>query len=446
MEEYTKIYTNYCTETYKVGLNTLKNEKGMTWNIYNAYRREMTLTVLDPVALFQKYILILQHKMDMHFELTREIYTDAINLEGALIHKELDTLENLLTRKPSLFTWLHRMDFWTTVKTGGVLSNFLSGIQNFYRLTNSNTSIASSIYGNTNGKKEEPITLLAGYFIYKLSIAHYWSVILRTPVIGIKSIDFFVTRSNSNTPLRYNSGGAFDFTTTILQFESCNKITHPTCTPVAPTPEIYSHILSYNKLYNTEQGISQAATYAFGWTHNSVDFTNTVKSKEITQIPSVKASYISTESQVIQGPGHTGGDLIKLGTRMELNVVFERPLANNYRIRIRYASKGINSLRIDGFWLSTKTVNTEATFTDLNLTNLKYENFKYIDINPTIYKDNILAEPINKLYLENLTSTPGNVLIIDKIEFIPITQAVLDYTEKQNLEKLQKELNNLFID
>ncbi|WP_413589505.1 insecticidal delta-endotoxin Cry8Ea1 family protein, partial [Bacillus toyonensis] len=52
LEEYTKIYTNYCTETYKVGLNTLKNEKGMTWNIYNAYRREMTLTVLDHVALF----------------------------------------------------------------------------------------------------------------------------------------------------------------------------------------------------------------------------------------------------------------------------------------------------------------------------------------------------------------------------------------------------------
>ncbi|AZJ24771.1 hypothetical protein CT694_35710 (plasmid) [Bacillus wiedmannii bv. thuringiensis] len=450
LEEYTKIYTNYCTETYKVGLNTLKNEKGMTWNIYNAYRREMTLTVLDPVALFQKYILILQHKMDIHFELTREIYTDAINLEGALVQKELDTLENLLTREPSLFTWLHRLDFWTTVKTGGVLSNFLSGIQNFYRYTNSNTSIPSSIYGNTNGKKEEPITLLGGYFIYKLLIAHYWSDILREPVIGIKSIDFFVTRSNPNTPLRYNSGGAFDFTTTILQFESCNKITHPTCTPVAPTPEIYSHILSYNTLYNTERGISQAATYAFGWTHNSVDFNNTISNEIITQIPAVKARDMDYSSIVRPGPGHTGGDLIDSPTKLEFQCNIRTP--TRYKIRMRYVSYDPNNrtdVRLNiagGGSYSLQALRIGSTVPSAkDIINPKYEHFQYVDFRDeqnSIATVNLSSTIVMTLQSYNALGT----LLIDKIEFIPITQVFEQDLEIQKLEKIQDTVNAIFTD
>lgn len=38
-----------------------------------------------------------------------------------------------------------------------------------------------------------------------------------------------------------------------------------------------------------------------------------------------------------------------------------------------------------------------------------------------------------------------HIIYIDKIEFIPITQSVLDYTEKQNIEKTQKIVNDLFV-
>ncbi|MCU5408749.1 pesticidial crystal protein [Bacillus cereus] len=120
-------------------------------------------------------------------------------------------------------------------------------------------------------------------------------------------------------------------------------------------------------------------------------------------------------------------------------------LLKNYQVRIRYASKGINSLIVRGDWLSYAKQSTEDTFQDTQLSNLTYENFQYININTRININDITTRDFHYIFLENQTLTPNNMLIIDKIEIIPITQQYLETSEKEKVETVQKSINNLFI-
>ncbi|HHT7068136.1 insecticidal delta-endotoxin Cry8Ea1 family protein [Bacillus thuringiensis] len=128
-------YSDHCVEWYHTGLNQLK-DKGSTaknWVDYNRYRREMTLAVLDIVALLPNYDVHM-YPMPVHAELTREIYTDPVgsylpykgNFKDVMSWYEMTRyrqptfhdLESLI-RKPSQFTWLKDLKMYTRKRQNG---------------------------------------------------------------------------------------------------------------------------------------------------------------------------------------------------------------------------------------------------------------------------------------------------------------------------------------
>ncbi|OUA92389.1 hypothetical protein BK706_10340 [Bacillus thuringiensis serovar leesis] len=96
-------YINYCNKKYNEGLNTHKLKNGIYLNLYNRYRREMTLTVLDVIATFSYFDLEI-YSMEFKGELTREIYTDAEISPRTELNLEQHEIQ--FTRQPHLFTYL----------------------------------------------------------------------------------------------------------------------------------------------------------------------------------------------------------------------------------------------------------------------------------------------------------------------------------------------------
>ncbi|WP_198090501.1 insecticidal delta-endotoxin Cry8Ea1 family protein [Bacillus wiedmannii] len=436
LKENIQEYINYCTRTYNDGLSMIKNSSSVTWNIYNTYITEMTLTVLDIIAVFPNYDPDI-YQIPVQSEITREIYTSTLTLNRDY---SLDKLESDFTKRKSLylFTYLKSLHLYHTIQEEALRPSHLAGVSNNTAPVNGMelvygmykpsdiTSNDIKLYNN------QPLEFIKSNLPTKLE------VISAPQDIDIHQM-IFIKVNGESVISRFTNQMPGTIRNIIFNL------------PEQKDPfgkSVPSHVLSYVKISPQEySGLileGHGVQASFGWSRADIDLNNTIRKDKITQIPAVKASNISSDTQVIQGPGHTGGNLIKLGNRLELSVTFEKRLARNYRIRIRYASKGVNSFSIDGYWLAFKQVSTTATFTDPDLTNLKYENFKYIEMDTKLYTGNIGEVGFNPLYLENRTSSPDSILIIDKIEFIPLTQTVLDNIEKQNLEEAQKSVNNLF--
>ncbi|WP_240527643.1 insecticidal delta-endotoxin Cry8Ea1 family protein, partial [Bacillus cereus] len=79
LETAIKIYTDSCISTYNQGLEQAKTLPAdgdvAKWNAYNDYRRDMTLMVLDLVAIWSTYNTT-QYPLPVNVQLTREIYTE----------------------------------------------------------------------------------------------------------------------------------------------------------------------------------------------------------------------------------------------------------------------------------------------------------------------------------------------------------------------------------
>lgn len=70
-------YSDHCVKWYSTGLNNLRGTNAESWVRYNQFRRDMTLMVLDLVALFPSYDTQM-YPIKTTAQLTREVYTDAI--------------------------------------------------------------------------------------------------------------------------------------------------------------------------------------------------------------------------------------------------------------------------------------------------------------------------------------------------------------------------------
>ncbi|PNK21778.1 insecticidal delta-endotoxin Cry8Ea1 family protein, partial [Bacillus thuringiensis] len=72
---YTEEYSNHCVQWYNTGLNRLRGTTAESWVRYNQFRRDLTLGVLDLVALFPSYDTR-TYPIPTTAQLTREVYTD----------------------------------------------------------------------------------------------------------------------------------------------------------------------------------------------------------------------------------------------------------------------------------------------------------------------------------------------------------------------------------
>ncbi|AKR12899.1 hypothetical protein AC241_29665 (plasmid) [Bacillus thuringiensis] len=408
-----KTYTNDIAGTYRNGLNKIKNIQNISWDTFNEYRREMTLSALDLVALFPNYDICI-YPIQTKTELTRKIYMPSFYLQALQQSGNLESLENQLTHPPSLFTWLNELNLYT------ISENFNPAI------------LPNPAQGITGGT---PIPIgLNNLFIYKLSMSQYHDPNGCYPIAGISDMTFYKSDYNGNasTTQPYhagrNSNNVIDtFMNGPQNASSSNNIS------IKET----KHILSDIKMVYSRSGVYSFG-YSFAWTYTSVDPDNLIVPNRITQIPAVKANLLNSPARVIAGPGHTGGDLVALlnsGTqsgRMEIKCKTGSftETSRRYGIRMRYAANNAFtvslSYTLQGGNPIGITFGTERTFLRTNNiipTDLKYEEFKYKEYNQII----TMTAPQNTIVtIAVYQSTPSlnNQLIIDRIEFYPMDQGV----------------------
>ncbi|OOM82007.1 pesticidal crystal protein cry19Ba [Clostridium puniceum] len=400
--QFTKKYVKHCIEYYNKGLNT---QKDRGWTHYNRYRRDMTLSVLDVIALFSNYDARI-YPIATKTEITREIYSDVINdhIYG-IIYSDFQKNEDSFTRLPHRFTWLSKLNFVTSNDFKPWM--FLSGNQNFYSYTpkSSINTVMGPFYGEGTdypNSTSSDISIADDSHIYKLWSKNYEWIYPWYDPVNITKISFSITDNKTSKDLIYGAERS-NAPTVREDFEFPNKEGSG-----SSTFDNYSHVLSY---MITHSGFGRKRHgYSLAFTHSSVDPYNTIYPDKITQIPSVK-SY--STSKVVKGPGHTGGDVVLLNSGGSLSLKFHSTEdRKRYRIRLRYASDQDILIGIGRTMMILSYFDIKKTGIDISNHPEKYELYKYVD---TSY---ITGDMDTELVLHYPKQIPGNVFI-DKIEFIP---------------------------
>nr|BAD35157.1 cancer cell-killing Cry protein parasporin-3 [Bacillus thuringiensis]BAD35160.1 cancer cell-killing Cry protein parasporin-3 [Bacillus thuringiensis] len=439
----TEIYTDHCVNTYNQGLQQAKslqanvsdysrypwtqyNQSGgfsyreakgeyrgtENWNLYNAFRRDMTILVLDIIAQFPTYDPGL-YSRPVKSELTREVYTD---IRGTTWRSDanlntIDAIENRMvgSRQLQLFTWLTEMKFYIR-NTGSITSythgDLMVGLEKKIRKTNDNDQWLPLEGQNTSYTRIDRPGIELG--------KNYWYY--------ARTQQWFETRLLqlwANTDVLSLNAGTVGNEFWVRDVPDYRNIYARS----TRNHFIENHRLSWIKFEPVRDncpfawpGYKQLSALLFGWTHNSVDLNNIISQYRITQIPAVKAYWNRGAFSVIRGPGSTGGNLVQLGTGGEVSVKVrpEQTGSDWYRVRIRYAAGSRGRLNVKKYVSSIHaSVTYDYNMTMSSSTQGTYNSFQYLDV----YNFR-LAEPEFEVWL---TNESGGPIWIDKIEFIPLS-------------------------
>ncbi|MEW4150002.1 insecticidal delta-endotoxin Cry8Ea1 family protein [Bacillus thuringiensis] len=412
----TEIYSDYCTETYREGLDQLKNAPNITWNIYNTYRRDMTLMVLDLIALFPLYD-VRKYSIGGKTELTREVYTDALTSKVMDKKTNINEFENSLIRKPHLFSWLKGMNFATEKN---LFRNNLSGIKNQYNLTGNPIVKLDKNWHGEGSDKSNVVFTVGSPITSRLTVVRNIETNSLPNAINC-IICTVVDNGVSKSEQIYNAGKAVSRMTKTENIQpierECNQTNAQPCEKIRGK---YSHILSYALILRKKFPNAQPYyyMYSFAWTHHSVDDKNKIAEDIITQIPAVKAMDNNNDFSVIKGPGHTGGDVVKLSgiTYEGLQVKCVFPQNKKYKIRLRYAANNATNVNIiipDSDGESDYMVEAKSTYS--SNTYDKYTSFQYLDTEAEVNVDT----PDKAVIITIKNALKDTSIILDKIEFIP---------------------------
>ncbi|PFK27947.1 insecticidal delta-endotoxin Cry8Ea1 family protein [Bacillus cereus] len=451
LQRNTANYTDYCVTTYDKGLkqayDLVPNPKDynkypylnpysndpiygkyytapVDWNLFNDYRRNMTLMVLDIVAVWPTYNpRVYDNPNGVQIELSREVYSTVYG-RGGSNNSSFDAIESQIVRPPHLVTELTTLK----IEQGATLDYEQIQYPKYMKVTNTLHYTGSNTFE-------------------KSSSAPLIRPITKTYTIPANNIGN-LSLSQLEVPYRF----AFYNRENALIAEVGAEFPPNTVTwdgiPKAEGSNQNSHHLSYVGALNTQSSAGFPFTYptellgewGFGWLHNSLTPENKIVPDKITQIPAVKGKSLAHGAQVVKGPGSTGGDLVSLSSQLSqlqllLNLISPIPtpeLVGHY-IRIRYASSANTQLYIScgsrvGYY------DVKATYSGGTLT---YQSFGYMDAGwlYMVGGFNFIA------IIRNQGNTP---IIIDKIEFIPIKGSLEEYQADQELEKARTAVNALF--
>nr|BAD35163.1 cancer cell-killing Cry protein [Bacillus thuringiensis] len=444
----TEIYTDHCVNTYNQGLQQAKslqanvsdysrypwtqyNQSGgfsyreakgeyrgtENWNLYNAFRRDMTILVLDIIAQFPTYDPGL-YSRPVKSELTREVYTD---IRGTTWRSDanlntIDAIENRMvgSRQLQLFTWLTEMKFYIR-NTGSITSythgDLMVGLEKKIRKTNDNDQWLPLEGQNTSYTRIDRPGIELG--------KNYWYYARTQQWFETRLLQLWV----NTDVLSLNAGtvGNEFWARDVPDYRNIYARS-------TRNHFIENHRLSWIKFEPVRDncpfawpGYKQLSALLFGWTHNSVDPFNTIASDRITQIPAVKGYLVDNGATVVRGPGNTGGDLVRLPaynqqwTQLRVKV---RPSTTartrGYNVRIRYASEGNANLFV-GKYVDTANRFYETGNYAVNQTfsgSMTYNSFKYLDA--------IGFAANEEEFRIELRCNSGGPIYIDKIEFIPV--------------------------
>ncbi|PFY35582.1 insecticidal delta-endotoxin Cry8Ea1 family protein, partial [Bacillus toyonensis] len=378
------------------------------WNLFNDYRRNMTILVLDIVALWPTYDPR-RYSIVTKSELTRELYT---SVRGAFYHstgdynQDLEEIERNIISPPRIVTW--PIDF--TVYTQNDYYYPIAGLQSRFKYTGSNHSLESPVTGVT-GTPNFINFDTADPFILTVTIIGFGQL---GTSLGIYAIDFA------------RKGGSFDKVGAI-EIETDGYMDILDRIPVGDYPPNKFSWMSAGT--TTLSGTTFLQYVGYAWMHPSVDSNNIISIDKITQIPAVKASNLY-DGLVIKGPGSTGGDLVQLSYDSLVALPIRIPANTNsnitsYRIRIRYAS----SMPVNIAVMLERAVGSvvgacilPATYSGGNLT---YGTFGYQDTLAIPLQTNAHGAHV-RIYPTD-PSSANKIVIIDKIEFIPMEESVEEF-------------------
>ncbi|MGF9815541.1 insecticidal delta-endotoxin Cry8Ea1 family protein [Bacillus toyonensis] len=446
MLELLAIYTEYCIKWYNTGLQGQQNTND--WNKFNNFRRDMTIMVLDLVALWPTFNPR-YYPLPTKSQLTRTLYTSLFKRQR--VEQSVPDLERLMIDPPSLFRWLRQLNFHIISQQDG---NYISGMKQYYQGTLSNDLYDTGFKG------------VDGNIIESLNVSKpesqddVWSILMRSattsPYTGqLYSFRFKFTQSldqlvTVQTSVSEHSSSTFGLLCKSSESNTCNPCdpNNPCTNEITNTSNpcndksLYSHRFSYMAPYFGTYGVTSFWYGCFGWTHVSVDAKNLIDTEKITQIPAVKGYQLKNTTRVIKGPGSTGGDLVELLTNEmsgTLRIRVTQPGNNKgYRMRIRYANNTTTKIEAHyyvGYEGDTQVHELPATYTG---NSLSYNSFSYKEVLYVTPQD---TESVAEVLL-GIQSGTG--IIIDKIEFIPIEGSVEEYETTQSLENARKAVNALF--
>ncbi|MGG5741393.1 insecticidal delta-endotoxin Cry8Ea1 family protein, partial [Bacillus cereus group sp. IBL03679] len=447
LQSRTATYTDYCVNTYNNGLQQAKslqanvsdynrypwtqyNQSGGTpvrfrdakgeyrgtenWNLYNAYRRDMTIMVLDIITLFPTYDPGL-YSTPVKSELTREVYTDIRGTtwwsDAAL--NTIDGIENRMlgNRQSQLFTWLTGMNLY--IRYTGKSTNFthgdlMVGLEKKVRKTNASDQWLPVEGQKTNYTRVDRPGIEFGEYYWNYARTQQW---FETRLLQLW-VNFGTLSLNAGT---IGVGGEF-WQRDLPQYKDIYARS-------TRDHSIENHRLSWIKFEPVRDGCpfawpeyKQLSALLFGWTHNSVDLFNTIASGRITQIPAVKGNGLENiatgTATVRRGTGSTGGDFVQLigntpAGEGRLHISFTSSGSRNYRVRFRYGSTTGGRLRVSTP-TGDKYTNIQRTYGGGLPT--AYNEFQYADLGvQTVYANHWFV----------IVAETGTNVVIDKIEFIP---------------------------
>ncbi|MDY7522443.1 insecticidal delta-endotoxin Cry8Ea1 family protein, partial [Bacillus thuringiensis] len=428
---YTEQYSDYCVKIYNTGLNQLKGTSSSDWIEYNRFRREMTLLVLDAVAIFPSYD-IRRYPVATKTEFTRIVYTDPLGFDmkkGVVtngwtsVGPSFSSIE-LLTGSPDLFKWLDKLEIFSKrISAPSVFINSWAGHTISQFLTGTSSTTSTTTHGNTANPVQRFVvdTRKQGYIYQTIAYPHA----VNTDVFflfGVPKVIFGLIGVGIPGPTAPNltfsdsTGGKLesierDSTSELPPIESSSD------TP-QPIQDTYSHRLDSAAMITTNKSYGSGYIPLLGWTHQSVDRNNTIYPDKITQIPLVKGEYLWSGSSVVAGPGFTGGDVIqKIYDSFETKAVNVSVKVQNtnqdYLIRVKYASPfDLNmtvslprdSIAVSGAFQGTMNKGEPLT----------YGNFKYANFQAIRFKS---SDSMIRLSLSGVTIPVGTAIYIDRIEF-----------------------------
>ncbi|PEV57682.1 pesticidal protein [Bacillus cereus] len=438
-------YSDHCVKWYNIGLGNLSGSTAHQWLDYNRFRTQMTLTVLDIVALFQNYD-VRTYKIATTSQLTREVYTEPIGIEGQYSWYDkapsFSAIESTVIREPHVFDSLTGFSIYTGLSRYSA-SNYLylwQGHKTFHQQIGSPYSF-SDIHGNIKNYSSISELDFYGGDVYRTQSTAGVLFAYTTPYYGVPKVDFNIVNplNNNRDTVTYNPGN-----------EGIGAQTHdsevelPPETIDQPDYEVYSHKLCHAGMIQFPNNPHNPYVPVFSWSHRSADNTNTIYSDRITQIPAIKSLPEGNWGGVEKGPGFTGGDVTMaryengdtLKDVVKLHVTIDPDaLSQKFRVRLRYASTSNIPATLFTSDSGDRGFDLKATgqspFTG-------YNDFQYVDV-PGVITFTKTSDLVT-VYL-HMYAAQNSTIYIDKVEFIPLDET---YEAEKDLNTAKKAVNALF--
>lgn len=456
-------YTNHSTSLFWQGVREKEEQtRDYYWNQekYDGYRSDMTMLVLDMLALWPTYDPH-RYPYATEVQLTRNIYSTVI---GASLDHPVNEwhmpIELTWDAPPSLVRWIDEFNGYTWKNVSSPAQ--YAGTKISYKYTRNRDAFweirgiippdGDGIIWSTSDPNSHFVrTRHEGGGVdpkYELSILR-----MAFPRPTSTAGDFYFGSGQYQVSYYDQDNG------TPCKNRPINADNPNVCTPNewlnAPTGVCHDSYLSSHRLSDVIPGPSLIhssvadppfiSTFSFAWRSALCDQDNIIRSNKIGQIPAVKASWLGNSgSSVVRTSGNTGGDVVRLYSYGQLGMRVRFSENRSYTIRLRYATRaddltGVISIRRRGELEYESELPINQTSNN-STTQWEFEDYGYQSVGA--FHPQALEEYEVEFY--TFGGELSNYMDIDKIEFIPIETSLEEYQADQGLEKARKAVNALF--